>query len=227
MNAERTTDPKPRSAARDATIPVAVSARHVHLTAAAIGRLFGAGHALSIHSLLSQPGQWAARETVTLVTRRGKIEHVRVVGPPRSANQVEISRTDAVTLDLEPPVRVSGRLAKTPGVRLVGPAGSVLLDHGVVLAKRHIHVSPADARRLGLRDRELVRVAVNVRGRDLIFGDVVVRMSPDYRLELHLDTDEANAAGIVTGDPVHLMHRISERARIHERVPPVPRGKYG
>jgi len=218
---------KPRTAVDDATLPVAVSARHVHLTARAISRLFGAGHVLRLHSLLSQPGQFAAKETVTLVTHRGQIEHVRVVGPARAANQVEISRSDAIALDLDPPVRVSGELTKTPGVRLVGPAGSIRLEHGVVLAKRHIHMSPADAQRLRLRDHDIVRVAVNVRGRDLIFGDVVVRVSPDYRLELHLDTDEANAAGLITGDPVRLVHRLPDRARIHERVRRPPGSRRG
>jgi acetate kinase len=210
----------PLTAAGEATIPVAISARHVHLTAASVRRLFGAAHALRVHSRLSQPGQFAARETVTLVTRHGQLTDVRVVGPVRSANQIEISRSEAVLLGLEAPLRVSGRLAKTPGIRMVGPAGSVALAHGVVLAKRHIHMSPADARRLGVRDREIVQVAVDTDGRGLIFGDVVVRASPDYQLELHLDTDEGNAAGLKTGDPVRLICPVDARARLHGRPPP-------
>ena len=204
--------------AGDATIPVAISARHVHLTAASVARLFGPEHALRVHTPLSQPGQYAARETVTLLTPHGHLTHVRVVGPARSANQIEISRSEAVLLGLDAPVRVSGQLAKTPGIRVVGPAGSLTLAHGVVVAKRHIHMSPADARRFGVRDRQIVSVAVAHHGRDLVFGDVVVRVSRDYQLEMHLDTDEGNAAGLKSGDPVQLMFRVDARARLREHA---------
>jgi acetate kinase len=188
-------------------IPVAVSARHVHLTQRSIAALFGAGHVLRVHEPLGQPGQFAAEETVTLVGPKGRLPRVRVVGPARAADQVEISRTDEIGLGLDAPVRLSGELAQTPGICLVGPAGSVMLDHGVVLAQRHIHISPSEAAQLGLRDRQIVQVRVGSPERALIYDDVIVRVSADYRLELHLDTDEGNAAGVRHGDYAILMPR--------------------
>jgi acetate kinase len=181
-------------------IPVAVSARHVHLTQDTVDRLFGTGHRLQVRTALSQPGQFAAVETVTLSGPRGRLDGVRIVGPARSQNQVEISRSDEFHLGLDAPVRLSGDLAATPGVTLEGPAGTVQLREGVVVARRHIHMSPADAQRLAVRDRDVVRVAIDSDGRDLVFGDVVVRVDDAYRLELHLDTDEANACGLRHGD---------------------------
>ncbi len=184
----------------DMTIPVAVSARHVHLSERSIAVLFGVGYVLRVHAWLNQPGQFAAEETVTLVGPRGRLEHVRIVGPAREEDQVEISRTDEIALGLDAPVRVSGELTHTPGIEVLGPAGSLRLDHGVVLAQRHVHVSPAEAARLGLRDRQIVQAAVGSPERALIFKDVIVRVSPHYRAELHLDTDEGNAAGVRPGD---------------------------
>lgn len=189
----------------DATIPIAVSARHVHLSQPTLDVLFGPGHVLGVKAPLSQPGQFAATETVTLVGPNGRLEQVRVLGPPRSADQIELSRSDEIVLGIDAPLRVSGELEQTPGIELQGPAGRVRLDHGVVTAVRHIHMSPDDARRLGVHDRQRVSVAVDSDGRDLIFGDVVVRVSPQYRLELHLDTDEANAAGICHGATARLL----------------------
>lgn len=180
----------------DTRIPVAVSARHVHLTRATLDVLFGTGHELQIEHMLSQPGQFAAVETVSLVGSRGRLDHVRVLGPPRDADQIELSRSDEMALGLDAPLRVSGDLGHTPGIQMIGPAGSVRIDHGVVTAVRHIHMTPADAQHFGVRHGQRVRVAVDSDGRDLVFGDVVVRVSPDYRLELHLDTDEGNAAGV-------------------------------
>jgi acetate kinase len=142
------------------SIPVAISARHVHLTVETVAKLFGEAHGLHVSTPLLQPGQFAAAETVTLVGPRGRLEHVRVVGPERSADQVEISRSDEFLLGIEAPVRESGRLAGTPGVRLEGPAGAVELEHGVICAQRHIHMSPADADVLGLADGDTVDVAV-------------------------------------------------------------------
>lgn len=187
------------------TVPVAVSARHVHLTERSIATLFGAGHVLQVHAWLHQPGQFAAEETVTLVGPRGRLEHVRIVGPAREEDQVEISRTDEVALGLDAPVRLSGELAHTPGIELIGPAGSLRLDHGVVLAQRHVHVSPTEAVRLGLRDRQIVEASVGSPERALIFKDVIVRVSPHYHAELHLDTDEGNAAGVRSGDQALLL----------------------
>lgn len=188
-------------------IPVAVSARHVHLTERSIAALFGAGHVLRVHAPLGQPGQFAAEETVTLVGPKGVLPHVRIVGPARAADQVEISRTDEIGLGLDAPVRLSGELAQTPGICLLGPAGSVMLDHGVVLAQRHIHMSPPEAAQLGLSDRQIVQVRVGSPERALIYDDVIVRVSADYRLELHLDTDEGNAAGVRQGDYAILLPR--------------------
>jgi acetate kinase len=144
---------------------------------------------------------------------------VRVVGPLRAADQVEVSRSEAVKLGVDAPIRVSGQLDESPGIVLVGPAGRVTLEHGLVLAKRHIHMSPDDARRFGVHDREIVEVAVDSAGRDLMFGDVVVRVSSDYRLEMHIDTDEANAAGLHDGDPVRLMTPIRVRAGLRRPAP--------
>jgi len=187
------------------SVPVAVSARHVHLSERSIATLFGAGHALQVHAWLHQPGQFAAEETVTLVGPRGSLAHVRIVGPAREEDQVEISRTDEMTLGLDAPVRLSGQLQHTPGIELVGPAGRLMLDHGVVLAQRHVHVSPQEAARLGLHDRQILQAAVGSAERALIFNDVIVRVSPHYRAELHLDTDEGNAAGVRPGDQARLL----------------------
>jgi acetate kinase len=189
----------------DAEIPVAISARHAHLSPATVEALFGPGHVLQVRSPLSQPGQFAARETITLVGPRGSIEGVRVLGPPRGEDQIELSRSDEIQLGIDAPLRISGDLAHTPGLELRGPAGSVTLTRGAIMPLRHIHMSPEDACRLGVRDRQLVRVAVDSQGRDLVFGDVVVRVSPQYRLELHLDTDEGNAAGVGRGVTARLV----------------------
>jgi len=194
------------NAVAEQSIPVAISARHVHLTAQGITRRFGPEHPLHRRKPLSQPEQYAAEETVTLIGPKGSIPQVRVVGPAREEDQVEISRTDEMTLGLDAPVRVSGELAQTPGITLRGPTGGeVTLGHGVVLAQRHVHMNPADADRLGVRDREIVRAAIHSPHRALIFDDVVVRVSPHYALELHLDTDEGNAAGVQAGDCATLL----------------------
>jgi acetate kinase len=195
-------------------IPVAISARHVHLTQSSIQRLFGADYQLQMHAPLGQPGQYAATETVTLIGPRGRLTDVRVVGPPRQEDQVEISRSDEFTLGIDAPIRESGNLLGTPGIVVEGPAGSVALDHGVICALRHIHMSPADADTLGLKDQDRVEVAVQSQERRLIFADVVVRVSAGYRLELHLDTDEGNAAGLRPGDDGLLLSETGARARI-------------
>jgi acetate kinase len=180
-------------------IPVAVSARHVHLTEQAVEALFGAGHALTRWRDISQPGQYACEEKVTLVGPKGAIAGVRVLGPTRSRCQVEVSRTDEFQLGLDAPIRASGRVDHTPGIVLEGPAGRLVLSEGVIQAQRHIHMTPADAARLGVADRDLVAVAVDTDGRDLVFGDVLVRVKDSYVLEMHIDTDEANAAELSTG----------------------------
>lgn len=181
-------------------IPLAVSARHAHLSQPTLDRVFGPGWQLRPRTWLSQTGQFAAQETVTLIGPAGRIQNVRIMGPPRARDQIELSRTDELALGVEAPVRISGDLDGTPGIVIEGPAGRVSLSSGVISARRHLHMSPQDAERLGVQDGQTVQVKIDSRDRDLMFGDVTVRIAPDFRLELHLDTDEANAAGIKNGD---------------------------
>ncbi len=175
-------------------IPIAVSARHVHLSPEAVGLLFGEGHELTPIKDLSQPGQFACEEPVSVVGPRNTIEKVRVLGPARGKCQIEISRTDEFFLGLDAPVRRSGDVDNTPGVTLVGPAGRLNLNEGVICAWRHIHMRPEDAEAYGVENGDLVEVAITGGDRDLTFGDVMIRVSPKYALEMHIDTDEANAA---------------------------------
>ncbi len=184
---------------QDLSIPIAVSARHVHLTRAAVDVLFGAGHTLTPHKPLSQPGQFACEEKLTVVGPKRSIEGVRVLGPERPACQVEISRTDEFFLGIDAPVRDSGDVKHSAGCTLVGPAGTLVLKEGVICARRHIHMTPPDAARFGVQDRDVVEVAVHSAGRDLVFGDVLIRVKDSYQLEMHLDTYEANAAEIEGG----------------------------
>jgi len=193
---------RPRPVA--ALIPMAISVRHVHLTQRTVEQLFGPGYLLQIRSPLSQPGQFSAEETVTLVGPRGRLKHVRIVGPPRSEDQVELARTDEIELGINAPLRESGDLAGTPGIIIEGPAGSVTLQHGVICALRHIHMSPADADVLGLKNGDRVAAVVTAGDRKMVFEDVVVRVSPAFRIELHVDSDEGNAAGWQSGTDVML-----------------------
>lgn len=194
-----------------APIPIEVSAHHVHLSQEDVETLFGAGHQLQYVSELSQPGQYACEEKVALVGPKGRIDNVRVLGPTRKETQVEIAMTEQFKLGIHPPIRESGDLKGTPGCVLEGPAGRVELKRGVICAQRHIHMSPDDALKLGLRDRYVVRVRVEG-GRELVFGDVVVRVNPNFRLAMHIDTDEANAANINTGMQGHI-ESVQRRAR--------------
>jgi acetate kinase len=194
-----------RSQAPSARIPVAVSARHAHLSQATLDRLFGHGYRLQERTALSQPGQFSAQETVSLIGPRGRLDGVRLMGPPREQDQIEISRTDEFTLGIDAPVRISGDLSNTPGMTLEGPAGRTTIASGVICARRHIHMSPADAQRFGLHDHDAVQVKLDTAGRDVTFADVVVRVSPQFQTELHLDTDEANAAGITAGQTAELI----------------------
>jgi propanediol utilization protein len=183
------------------SIPVAISSRHVHLTASVIEALFCDRYRLHVGAELGQTHQFAALECVTLIGPTGhRLRDVRVIGPARAVNQIEISRTDAQTLGIRAPTRESGDLIGTPGIIIEGPRSRVPLGTGVICAHRHIHMAPADAERLCLKDRDRVEVATEGNNRGLLFRDVLVRVSPGYRLELHLDTDEANAAGLRDGD---------------------------
>jgi acetate kinase len=193
--------------ARLARVPVAISARHAHLSQPTIDQLFGVGYQLTARQELSQTGQFSAQETVRLLGPRGSIEHVRLMGPPRAHDQVEISRSDEFVLGIDAPVRISGDLANTPGVTLEGPLGRVTLASGVICARRHIHMNPNDAARLGVEDCDSVSVKVDSAGRDLTFNDVSIRVAPQFKLELHLDTDEANAAGLQPGDFAEIVGR--------------------
>ncbi len=184
---------------------VETSARHIHLTNADIETLFGQGAVLHNKKDLSQPGQFACEEKVELVGPKGSLK-VSVLGPARSATQVELSFTDARTLGLKGvPVRESGDIAGTPGLKLVGPAGEIDLAEGVIIAKRHIHMTPADAEAFGVKDKEIVSVKIDSADRSTIYGDVVVRVSSSYALAMHIDTDESNAAcafGVCYGEIV-------------------------
>jgi acetate kinase len=184
-------------------IPIGVSAHHAHLSQNHVERLFGPSHELTPYAPLSQPGQFASKEHVKLIGPRGSVDRVRVLGPARKRTQVEISRTEGYRLGIHAPIRMSGDLVGTPGLVLEGPVGQVELQDGVIYAQRHLHMTPDDARRLGLQSGDVVRVRVEG-DRELIFGDVGVRVSPKFKLELHLDTDEANAAELNTGDVAYL-----------------------
>ncbi len=183
---------------KERPIPVGISAHHVHLATEHVERLYGPGHTLTWHADLTQPGQFACKEQVDLIGPRGRIERVRVLGPVRPKSQVEIARTEEFKLGVDAPIRMSGDLDGTPGITLQGPAGEVRLEQGVICAMRHIHMAPEDAMAFAVRDRDVVRV--RVRGeRSLVFGDVIVRVDPNFRLDMHLDTDEANAAELGAG----------------------------
>lgn len=172
---------------------VETSARHVHLTAEAVEILFGKGHELTNKKDLSQPGQYACEEKVTVIGPKGSLK-ASILGPTRPANQVELSLTDARTIGVSVPVRESGDVAGSTGCVLEGPCGRVEMKEGVIAAKRHIHMTTADAAALGVSDKEIVQVKLDT-NRPLIFGDVVVRVSDKFALAMHIDTDEANAAG--------------------------------
>ncbi len=177
-------------------IPVGVSNRHIHLTKEDMETLFGAGYELTHLKDLSQPGQYACKETLTIVGPSLRpIENVRVLGPLRKASQVEISRTDSFTLKVKPPVRESGSLAGSAPITIIGPKGVVSLKEGCIIANRHIHMSPEDGAKYGVNDGDYVNVDA-VGERRTRFYDVQIRVSGKFRLEMHLDTDDANAAGL-------------------------------
>lgn len=185
-------------------VPVGISNRHIHLSRQHLDILFGKDYELSILKDLSQPGQFAAKETVTIVGPKNRIENVRILGPERKETQIEVSRTDSFILGLNPPVRDSGFLSDSPGVTIIGPVGEVVLEKGVILAARHIHFHTLDAENLGIKDQDRLRVLVEGE-RGVIFENVLARVSKNYGLEFHVDTDEANAAGLKNGDLLEVL----------------------
>ncbi|MFO7152337.1 MAG: phosphate propanoyltransferase [Bacillota bacterium] len=180
-------------------VVINVSARHVHLSQEHLEVLFGKGYKLTPLRELMQPGEFAAKETVIVVGPKGIIQNVRVLGPVRKKTQVEISKTDGYTLGIDPPVRDSGNHEGTPGCVLVGPMGGVRIEKGVIAAMRHIHIPDWFAAENGIQDRSFLKVLVEGE-RKIIFDKVLARVSPNFVLEMHVDTDEANASGIKSGD---------------------------
>lgn len=176
-------------------IPVGVSVRHVHLSRADTDALFGPGYELSKKRDVTQPGQYVTRETVDLIGPKGELRNVAIIAPLRKQTQVEIARTDAFALGVSPPLRESGKLDGTPGIALRGPAGTITTSSGVILAHRHVHMSPQQASSYGVKDKDLIKVRVEG-DREMTMGDVIVRVHPEYELDMHIDTDEANAAGL-------------------------------
>lgn len=182
-----------------AQVLIETSARHVHLSKEHIDILFGAGHELTFKKALSQPGQFACEERVTVVGEKKEIKNISILGPARSATQVEVSLTDARTLGVKAPVRESGDIAGSGACKIIGPCGEVEISEGVIAAKRHIHLTPEAATEMGVKDKQIVCVKIDSDGRKTIFGDVVIRVSDKFSPAMHIDTDESNAAGCVPG----------------------------
>lgn len=184
------------NAASTATgVPVGISNRHIHLSQADLDQLFGAGYQLTPMKELSQPGQFACKETVTICGPKGAIEKVRVLGPVRKETQIEIVAGDCFKLGVKAPAKLSGDLAGTPGITVVGPKGSVQTAQGLIVAQRHIHMAPADAQAYGVQDGQIVKIRVSgLRGG--IYDNVAIRVTTSSKLECHLDTEEANAMGV-------------------------------
>jgi propanediol utilization protein len=187
-------------------VPVGVSSRHLHVTQDDLEALFGKGYQLRVKKDLSQRGQFAAEETVTLVGPKAAMANVRILGPCRKRTQVEVSRTDCFQLGLNPPVKDSGDLDGSESIKIVGPKGEVTIPAGVILAKRHIHMTPEEAEKLGVRDRDIVMVKTTGE-RALIFDEVLVRVHPTFTWEMHIDTDEANAACLKNGSLVTIIKK--------------------
>ena len=195
----------------DGKIPIGVSARHVHLAQAEVEQLFGENYQLTPKFELSQPGQFAAEETVVVAGPKGSIERVRILGPARSLSQVEVSWTDAMKLGLKPPLRISGDIQGSSPVTLIGPKGSVVLNEGLIIAQAHIHMSPSDSAKFNVIDGQSVQIKVEGI-RPIILSNVVIRVSERYRLEMHIDTDEANAGLIQQGTLAEIVqHQVNEQ----------------
>ena len=191
----------------DMGVPIGISNRHIHLTREHVEVLFGKGYQLTKCKDLSQPGQYACKEQLTIVGPSMRaIEGVRVLGPERKKSQVEISRTDSFTLKVKPPVRESGDLAGSAPITIIGPKGIVTLDEGCIIANRHIHMSVAEGEKFGVCDGDYVDVQIDGERKSL-FYDVQIRVHKDFRLEMHIDTDDANAAGVANGFKAKLLKR--------------------
>lgn len=175
------------------TVMVETSARHVHVTEETLEILFGKGYQLTKKKDLSQPGQFACEERVQVIGPKNSFPAVSILGPTRPADQVELSASDARSIGVAAPVRESGDIAGSGACKLVGPKGEVELKEGVIVARRHIHMTPEDAENYGVKDKQVVSVKIDSPERSLVFGDVVVRVSPKFKLAMHIDTDESNA----------------------------------
>jgi putative phosphotransacetylase len=180
-------------------IHIGVSARHIHLSQEHIELLFGLGYRLKEFKPLSQPGQFAADEVVSIQGPKGRMDKIRILGPARGDTQLEISRTDSYALGLNPPLRQSGDIVGTPGIKVIGPAGVADIEQGVIVAARHIHFHTKDAIEWGITDKQMLKVKLNGE-RPLILENVLARVSDQFALDLHIDTDEANAAGVKTNE---------------------------
>lgn len=186
------------------SVPIGVSNRHIHLDRADMDILFGQDSELTFKKELGQPGQYAAEETVTLHGPKGELGRVRVLGPLRSASQMEISVTDGFTLGVRPPIRESGKIEGTPGLTIVGPKGTIEKDTGTIAALRHIHLDPETAQRIGVKDKQMVKVEIpGLRGG--ILHNVLIRVSEQFAPEMHIDVDEANAFGVKNGDRAYII----------------------
>nr|WP_249274430.1 phosphate propanoyltransferase [Enterococcus sp. 9E7_DIV0242] len=197
------------TASKDKGIPLGISNRHIHLSQKDIDQLFGQGYQLTELKELSQPGQYACKETVVICGPRGVIEKVRVLGPARPASQVEVMTGDCFKLGVKAPVRQSGDISGTPGITIVGAAGSVEIEEGVIVAQRHIHMSPQDAQFYKVTDGERVMIKLNGE-RGGVFDNVVIRVSKEFRLECHLDVEEANAMGLNSKSKVYIIKNNQE-----------------
>ena len=186
-------------------IPIGVSNRHVHLSQKDLDILYGPGYSLTKKTDLKQPGQFAANETVTIRGPKGEFENVRILGPIRSESQVEVSMTDSFRLGVKPPIKESGQLENTPGLEIIGPKGSVKIPNGTIIALRHIHMTSEYAKKMGVKDKEIVEVET-MGERHGILGNVLIRVSDKYSLEMHVDVDEANACALKNDDFV-ILHR--------------------
>ncbi|NIK75541.1 putative phosphotransacetylase [Paenibacillus castaneae] len=185
-------------------VTIGVSARHIHLSQEHVEVLFGKGYELTEMKPLSQPGQYAANETVAVIGPKGTFAKVRILGPARKQTQLEVSRTDAFALGVNAPLRESGDTKGSAGIKLQGPAGEVTIEEGVIVAARHIHFHTSDAERFGIADKQSLRVRFNGE-RGVVFEHVIARVSDQFALDMHIDTDEANAAGVKNGDTAEIL----------------------